>query len=356
MKRQWMLMLHGYGQLAYDEQGGKRGATKTFSSNMVMLIGTHPLGRGTFGFRSMVSLEPLTIGKNGYPLLLQSGETADGRTPLIDRQHPHDLMMELAATLSLRLSEHSSAFAYFGLPGEPALGPPVYMHRFSGEEFPVAPITHHWLDSSHITYGAATLGVVRKNLKLEGSVFNGRESDQFRYDIESPNFDSYAFRLSWNPQANLALQMSFGHLRSPEQLEPEVSQNRLAASALYNKPREGGNWQTLFAWGRNIDKPGRILDAFLVESALAVRPRHTFLLRAERVEKDVLFQAGDPLAGMSFTVREGSLGYIYDVLNGRRFKAGLGGLAMVSIVPGAAKPSYGGTPLSGIVFLRLRLK
>ena len=47
----------------------------------------------------MLSLDPL-MGPAGYPLLLQTGETANGVTPLIDRQHPHDLFMELAGVYS----------------------------------------------------------------------------------------------------------------------------------------------------------------------------------------------------------------------------------------------------------------
>jgi hypothetical protein len=356
LERNWTLMLDGFAQLIYDRQGGPRGAEKTFSSNMFMMMGTQRLGPGTFGFRSMFSAEPLTIGKGGYPLLLQTGETADGRTRLIDRQHPHDLFMELAATYNIPLSDSTSAFGYFGLPGEPALGPPNFMDRFSGREIPEAPITHHWLDSTHITYGVATLGVSRRRVKLEGSLFTGREPDQFRFDFDTPRFDSYAFRLSYNPTAAWALQASFGHLRSPEQLEPNVNQDRLTASVLYNRNWNNNNWQTLFAWGRNVNKPGHVLDAFLVESTIAFRKKHTIFGRVERAEKDELFEPGAPLAGETFTVGEASLGYLYDFLEAPRFRAGLGGLLSAAIVPALLKPSYGGTPISGMVFLRLRLR
>src|SRR5687768_2320289 len=134
----------------------------------------------------MVSLEPATIGKRGYPLIGQTGETADGKTHLIDRQHPHDLFMELAATYSRNISDTASVFLYVGLPGEPALGPPAFMHRTSGVDNPEAPITHHWLDSTHITFGVVTAGVVVNNWKLEASAFRGREPDQHRFDIEPP--------------------------------------------------------------------------------------------------------------------------------------------------------------------------
>ncbi len=356
MKQDWMLMLHGFAQVVYDSQAGPRGAQKTFSSNMLMFRATRPEGPGTLGFRTMFSAEPLTIGRRGYPLLLQTGETADGRTPLIDRQHPHDLFMELAVTYSLPLSGSSSVFAYFGLPGEPALGPPVFMHRLSGEEIPQAPIGHHWLDSTHVTYGVATLGIVRKNLKLEGSFFKGREPDERRFDFDKPKFDSYAFRASFNPTSNWAFQASFGHIRSREELEPNVNTDRVTVSATYNKNWGGNNWQSLFAWGRNIDRPKGTTDAFLLESALAFRQKHTVFARLERTDKDDLFEMASPLAGETFRVGEASLGYVYDFLRAPHLKAGLGGLTSLAFVPATLKPTYGGTPLSGMVFVRFKLR
>src|SRR5262249_62129741 len=150
-------MVHAAVDAVYDHQGGPRGDDAVYGPTMGMLMAQRSLGSGTLGLRAMLSLDPATVGHDGYPLLFQTGETADGQTPLIDRQHPHDLFMELAASYSHRLSERSSVFAYVGLPGEPALGPPTFMHRFSGEDNPEAPITHHWLDSTHITYGVVTL-------------------------------------------------------------------------------------------------------------------------------------------------------------------------------------------------------
>src|SRR5919201_229062 len=169
-------MTHGFANLIYDRQGGPRGGSKTFSTSMLMVMGQRDVGEnGTLGARAMVSADPL-MGKRGYPLLLQTGESANAQ-PLIDRQHPHDLFMELAASYSYPLGERSSAFIYAGLPGEPALGPPASMHRFSGEDNPEAPISHHWLDSTHITYGVVTLGYVYDQMKIEGSLFRGREPD-----------------------------------------------------------------------------------------------------------------------------------------------------------------------------------
>ena len=54
------------------------------------------------------------------------------------------------------------------------------MHRASGMDNPEAPISHHWLDSTHITFGVVTLGAVVDTWKIETSAFRGREPDQRR--------------------------------------------------------------------------------------------------------------------------------------------------------------------------------
>lgn len=235
MKKDWMLMVHGFATALYDHQGGDRGDDKFISTNMLMVMAQRPVGMGTLGLRSMLSLDPATVGKNGYPLLLQTGETANGRDPLIDRQHPHDLFMELAASYSLPVGQDGSIFGYLGYPGEPALGPATFMHRFSGMEIPEAPITHHWLDATHITFGVLTAGYIWKSVKVEGSRFTGREPNQYRWDFDKARFDSSSARLSFNPTKNWAFQTSYGRIKSPEQLEPDIDQDRTTASASYNR-------------------------------------------------------------------------------------------------------------------------
>jgi len=127
----WNMMVHGYLMAIYDHQGGSHGGRKFFSENMFMYTAQKDFGDHTFALRSMISLEPATVGCDGYPLLLQTGETCNGKTSLINRQHPHDFLMELAAVYTHRFSKNDSLFAYFGYPGEPALGPPAFIHRFS---------------------------------------------------------------------------------------------------------------------------------------------------------------------------------------------------------------------------------
>lgn len=354
MSGPWMTMFHGYANTVYDHQGGPRGGNQTFTESMLMAMASRPLGNGTLGLRAMGSLDP-TIGKAGYPLLFETGETANGRTPLVDRQHPHDLLMELAASYSYNLSNDSSVFVYAGLPGEPALGPPAYMHRISGMDNPEAPLTHHWLDSTHITFGVVTGGYVWRTFKLEASAFNGREPDQYRWNIETRKFDSASARLSWNPTPEWSLQVSHGRLDSPEQLEPNVAVRRTTASASYQHEIAGHPMQTTLAWGRNRHDPGVTSDGYLLESAMQVRNDTTVFGRFESVGNNELFQESEPLHGQIFKVRKLSLGFVHDFAQIGHVKFGAGALASKYWKPAVLDPFYGSSPSSYMVFFRAKL-
>ena len=350
----WKLMFNGFSSLIADFQGGKRGGNKIFDSNMFMFMGQKDFNTSTLAFKTMFSAEPFTIGKCGYPLLLQTGETCNGITQLIDRQHPHDLFMELAAAYSYTMTKDSSVFIYFGLPGEPALGPPVYKMRFSGEYIPATPITHHWLDSTHISFGVLTLGMIYKNAKLEVSTFNGREPDQYRYNIEKPKFNSWSLRFTLNPTENLSLQVSHGFLKSPEQLTPNVNIKRTTLSIMHNKEFNDNNIQTTAAFGLNREIPGHTLPAFLIESTLEIHKKHVIFGRFEIVDKEDLFIAPDPLSEKIFNVQKLSAGYIYEFIFAHHLKWGVGGLLDFSLVPHEIKNRYGNT-ISGMFFLQVKL-
>jgi hypothetical protein len=354
MRDGWTAMLHGYDDVVYDHQAGARGKVQAFDEGMVMGMASHALEGGTIGFRAMLSPDPF-MGPQGYPLLLQTGETANGATPLVDRQHPHDLFMELATTYSHPLTPDSSAFVYFGYPGEPALGPTTFMHRFSGMDDPEAPITHHWLDSTHVTFGVATAGYIWRNWKIEASSFTGREPDQNRWNFDPARFDSQSVRLTFNPTANWSMQVSQGWLTSPEQLSPDVNQRRSTASATYNLPFGDNNWQTTAAWGLDRDEPGNNLNAFLFESAIVLHDTHTFFGRAEWVQKDDLFIGPVALTGQTAEIGKLSAGYIYDVPLMDHVKLGLGGLGSVYAIPAGLTPSYGNNPMSFMLFARVKL-
>lgn len=352
----WIIMVDGYLMAIYDDQGGPRGDQKFFSENMFMATVQKDFGCNTFALRSMLSLEPATIGCDGYPLLLQTGETCNGVTPLVDRQHPHDFLMELAAVYTMRFSDGNSLFGYFGFPGEPALGPPAYVQRFSAFFNPEAPITHHWLDSTHIVFGVGTLGFVHDWLKIDASIFTGREPDQHRWNFDRPRFDSYSARISVNPTQNIAAQVSYGYLKSPEVLEPNVNTHRTTASMSYNRAWEANNWQITAAWGRNQNRPGHILNGYLLESAVEICSKHVLFGRAEYVAKDELFLPPSPNANKVFNVGKIDLGYIFEFPLIPLTLWGLGFVGSASFVPNSIKSAYGGTPLSYMAFLRIELK
>lgn len=348
----WMTMTHVTLNGVWDSQSGPRGDDKAFVSGMIMMSAKRPVGEGgTLQLRAMLSPDPF-MGKSGYPELLASGETADGTTHLVDRQHPHDLFMELSASYSQRIGADSSVFVYAGLPGEPAFGPPAFMHRLSIMDSPEAPISHHWLDSTHITFGVVTVGFVKGDWKLEASRFRGREPDQHRYDIETGALDSTAVRLSWNPTPNWALQASWADVKSPEQLDPAVDQTRWSASAIYTVPfGEDGWWSTTAAWGRRKSTGDAALDAWTLESAVKPNDRWTIFGRYERTENDELVPGGQ-----AYAVSKASLGVIRDWKVAEHVKIGLGGLYAVDFVPGALKGVYGDSPDGAMAFVRLKIE
>ena len=101
----WELMLHGNGfvQLLHEAAPEHRGDTQAGSINWAMAMAQRPLAGGRFGLRTMMSLEPLTIAGCGYPNLLATGELCEG-DEIHDKQHPHDLFMEVAASFDRPLT------------------------------------------------------------------------------------------------------------------------------------------------------------------------------------------------------------------------------------------------------------
>lgn len=350
----WSLMGHATLNFAYDWQQGRRGDEKAFVSGMVMGIARRDFeGGNVLQLRAMLSPDPL-MGKSGYPLHLASGETADGLTPLVDRQHPHDLFVELSGSYGVRLSDSSSLYVYAGLPGAPAFGPPAFMHRMSAMDSPEAPISHHWLDSTHISFGVVTAGFVTGAVKLEASRFNGREPDQHRFDIETGPLDSTAIRVSWNPSKSLSLQASWAHLVGPEQLEPGEPQRRWSASAILTRPvGRTGWWSATLAWGRRTSGH-RSLDAWVLENAVNFND-WTLFGRAERTENDELSSAAGH-HGPVFDVGKFSFGAIRDFRIAPQVKLGLGALYAVNFVPRQLEALYGQDPGGAMAFVRLKIE
>ncbi|MGH8129885.1 MAG: hypothetical protein ACRES3_03410 [Steroidobacteraceae bacterium] len=347
MRGDWTLMGHAMLNAVYDRQQGPRGDELAFVAGMAMGTARRGFANGdALTLRAMLSPDPF-MGRKGYPLLLAAGETADGATPLVDRQHPHELIMELSATYARRIGDEDSIFLYAGLPGEPAFGPPAFMHRLSAMDSPEAPITHHWLDSTHISFGVITAGWVRNAWKLEASRFTGREPDEDRFDIESPRLDSTAVRASWNPAERWSLQVSRGDIEGPEQLEPDVDETRWSASATYAVAiADDAWWSTTMAWGRKDPSEGDSTQAVALESAYAPGRDWTLFARVETVETHELGPAEEV-----HSVGKFSFGARRDFRLTDRLRLGIGALYSINAVADELKPSYGGDPDGAMVFL-----
>ncbi len=357
----WLLMFHYNAIVGVNLQGGPRGVTKFESQNWFMPMAFHKLGRGTVELRGMFSFEPFTFPRGGSPLLFQTGETYKGQ-PIIDAQHPHDLFMELSTSYTAPLGERSTWFVYFGYPGEPALGPTAFMHRASASENPAAVLSHHYQDSSHISFGVFTGGITCRWLKFEGSIFNGREPDENRYNFEAHPWNSRSARLSVAPNANWTMQISHGFLRNPEALEPG-DVRRTTASVSYNRRFARANWATSLIWGRNHESHGGEifnLNGYVAESTINFIEKNYVYTRLELVDKNQLLRAVDRARlGItdhhpSFRIGAYTFGAVRDVWNTDKVSLGIGADATFYSKPSVLNVIYGDNPASFRFFLRFR--
>lgn len=361
-----MLMLMGTAFVRYTQIGstrdvsvaGKGDRNRFDAPNMFMAMYSRPIGqRSQFGFRVMASLDPLTQQGYGYPLLYQSGELYEGE-PIHDRQHPHDFISELTATFSHKLSGNQSFFFYGGIVGEPALGPPMFMHRPSAFNNPDAPIGHHWQDASHITWGVITGGYSFGKFKIEASAFNGTEPDENRWAFDKLRLNSWSVRFSANPTKDLAIQFSHGYLKNPERAEPDLEKlRRTTASVIYNKTlSDTSNWAGTFVWGQN-DKEGEFTNSYLFESDYTLG-KNSIFGRVEWVQKDgheLVLEEEDPIHDDVFLVGAYSIGYVRDLVKNKGIDVGIGGMATFNTNPSSLTPYYGGTRHGGWqLFVRFR--
>jgi len=372
----WMLMYHGaafgrYTSQNFNHDGARGQRSAVDGPNWFMTMAQRNVGaRGLLNLSLMMSLDALTETRGGYPLLFQTGESYKGQ-PLIDKQHPHDLFSGLSVAYTYAVSKDIDLTAYLGYPGEPAVGPTAFMHRISAMPNPDAPLSHHWTDATHITYGVATLGVRYKQFKLEGSNFTGREPDQYRYDFDKPRADSWAARLNWNPTSELALQVSHAFIKSPEDLHPKDNVRRTTASVLHSRSwGERHYLASALVWGLNQGHGHHAEHAVLAETNLTLG-RPTFYGRYEFVQKGteelgyyVPGPADEPL-DMLFNIHALTLGSSYRLasLGARGPELSVGGQITGYVIPetlqndqrtlGFRQPGYGKLPLSASVYVRL---
>jgi hypothetical protein len=354
----WTLMVHENAFLQFIDEGGRRGDEQFGSINWAMGMARRHVADGPLTLRAMMSLEPLTVGRCGYPNLLASGEFCRGE-PLHDRQHPHDLFMEVAASYKHALSPSLAYDVYAAAAGEPALGPVAYPHRASAMANPLAPVAHHWLDSTHVSFGVLTAGLYQRRWKIEGSVFNGREPDDDRYDIDLAALDSYSGRLWLMPNDEWAVQVSAGHLRDAEQHDAGGERedvDRVTASVTYQRRLESGadTVATTVAWGLNSESEAAT-NAVLAEGSLTLRERHSVFARAEVAQKTADDLAVPHAAEERFTVAKVEGGYVRHFSAWRSLVPGIGASVSVSAVPASLAAEYGHRASLGFsVFVNVR--
>lgn len=373
MRGNWMLMLHGNGFVADTQQTSPRGEDKLFSTNWVMPMAQRQWGPGQLTLRTMLSLEPATVTDRQYPLLFQVGETAYGR-PIIDGQHPHDFVMEFGALYDIHLSERTLLSVYLAPVGDPAIGPTAYPHRESAIENPVGTLGHHQEDSTHISDDVITAGITRGWVRIEGSGFHGREPNEHRWQVQQGAIDSWSARLTAQPGRNWSGQYSYGRLHSPEALYPGEDQERMTASAMYNRPfgekigdgtdaEQAGNWSTTLAWGRTVEGADHLTqNSYLLESTVRFRARNYGFTRIENVDRTNELLLGERPVPSDFEERPAgrvqayTFGYDRDLGRLPHLATALGA-QVTAYHPGSIlRTVYGSDPVGVVVFLRLRLQ
>lgn len=353
----WTFGWHGYAYLDSNRQGGPSGARDFESVNHFMTYASRPAGAWTMSLLGMFSLEPATIRPEGSPLLFQRGETFDD-VLLVDRQHAHDLFVQLGAEWTRPLSEGSSVRLFAGLRGEPAVGPVAYPHRPSASEIPLAPLSHHNQDSTHISDDVLTAGYTVSVVTIEGSAFHGGEPDEDRWDLDQGSIDSYAGRLTLRPVKGLEIQVSACHREEPEALE-EGDQTRVTASASWEHAWDGGSIAALASSGKN-ELPGGLTEwGHLLEATWNLRHRHFIYGRVERVDRDVYeltfkTQRPDTVAPDTTHVETLDLGYAIDVPLLKEAESAVGAAVAFYRFDSSLDNVYGSDPISFWAYLRFR--
>jgi hypothetical protein len=327
----WRLMQDGVVAGIFNDQGGPRGDREFFVPNWWMGMLTRDAGRHRVTLSGMFSLDPATVGKSGYAELFQVGEALDG-VPLVDRQHPHDFFMQLAAAWRISFSERSAA----GLP--------------------FAPLGHHTFDSTHISFGVAAASLTAGRVTVEGSVFNGREPDEDRWDINLGRLDSYAARVWFRPRDGWEVQVSSGRLREPEELEPgDVT--RTTASGTWTRLSENRLASVTAGWGVNAAHGDRKHGLFV--EATSERGKNMFAVRLERqdleVEKLLGHHHGEGEAELSGSVTALTLGAGRQVLTWRGFEGSIAIQGTLNWPPAVLEETHGTFPKSAQIYFRLRL-
>jgi hypothetical protein len=346
----WHVMQEGVFIGMFNHQGGPRGGDEFKFPNWWMGMFGRRIGSSHLTVNTMLSLDPATVGKKGYREIFQIGETFEGQ-PLVDRQHPHDFFMQLAAVWRVPIGA-GTGFTVAGAPvGEPALGPVAFMHRASTGENPLAPLSHHTFDSTHIAFGVVTAALDRGPWMFEASAFNGREPDEHRWDFDFGRLDSFSGRVWFRPSDEWEFQVSSARLREPEELEPgDIIRTTGSVSWL---KRSGEDFTAVtVAVGHNGKDHGD-QSSLLGEAAHRVGRTAIYgRFEAHQVETSKLSSLVPP--DQIDSVWEFTVGGLRDVLRWRGVQGGVGAGITLYAVPEALELTHGERPVSFQLFFRLR--
>jgi hypothetical protein len=323
----------------------------------LMGIAMRQAGPGVVTLTGMASLDRATTGPRGYHQLFQVGETYHF-IPLTDRQHPHDLLMQASVAWRIPVTDKTALTLAAAPVGEAALGPVAFMHRASAAENSVAPLSHHTLDSTHISMGVITAGVDRGPWVVESSVFNGTEPDDNRWDlVDLGPLDSWSTRVTYRPSASWEFQASHGFLKNPEALEFAHVRRTTGSASWFSRGANGFTAAT-FAFGQNNKEFHGTFRAALAEATRRQGPWSLYgRVDGVQVETELLLTQGrfhSHTQVKKDLVTAASVGAVFDVPSWRRFEAGLGAEVMSYVVPDALRATYGSRPVSFRAFLRIR--
>jgi hypothetical protein len=321
-----------------------------------MGMATRQIGSSRLTLNAMFSLDPATVGRRGYSEIFQVGEALDG-SPVIDRQHPHDLFMQLAGIWRIPITSETGLTLAGGPVGEPALGPVAFMHRPSAADYPFAPLSHHTFDSTHVAFGVVTAAIDRPAFVAEVSIFNGREPDDNRWDFNFGRLDSVSGRFWYRPDDRWEFQVSTGHLVHPEQLEPGNIERTTASGSWFT--RNGRDFAAVtIGYGINMaDHSNR--HAIFAEATRHAGDTSLFgRAEVQQVETTVLLDDDVPETALALarkdTVGAFTFGAVRDVVEWHGVEGGLGAAATFYAVPDVLKATHGNHPVSVQAYVRIR--
>ena len=217
-------MQDGVVHLEFNDQGSPRGGREFVAPNWWMLMAQRTTSRGTIALSGMLSLDAATVGSDGYREMFQAGEVfEDSRSSIASTR----------TTSSCRPRPHGARDVGFDRPVNHRRGirftraRPGGVHASCvGVRQPDGAAHPPPLRRDARLVRRRDRGVSRGRWTVEGSVFNGREPDEHRWDFDFGPLDSVSGRVWFKPNAEWAFQVSTGHLVEPEQSSQATSSAR----------------------------------------------------------------------------------------------------------------------------------